>query len=428
MPSGVNKKNQTSKPNEETNPLNRLMEIYERHLLLIWLSIILIPILILTIGTLLLPEIFYEQFIWPYFWGTIEADAKDQTYGDVTEAYNPVNTLFYAFIVIIVLYWTYKLFKKYEINIDLKFFIAIIPFILIGGIARTLEDAELFYSPVVYLFIAPIIYIFIGIVVLSLMMIGHAIKRYANQTSLRSGLLLTASVFVALDIIYIFTYFGLSEQFAYMLNPLIPVIISIFIILGVIEYTKKTNRIEISTILLSTGLWFLLINLLVLGQWQRVPEWSDAYFEVNPGNEVIFQPWAFILVLGLTCLCVILVYIFSKFISIKKPEFKPFLSGINLTLFFGHFLDASATFIAIDHYGYVEKHVLPTFFIDLFNTGAVMLVLKAVIIILVIYFLDVLYKKDFQDNPTLLGLVKIAILVLGLAPGIRDILRLSIGV
>ena len=42
--------------------------------------------------------------------------------------------------------------------------------------------------------------------------------------------------------------------------------------------------------------------------------------------------------------------------------------------------------------------------------------------------MDILYKKDFQLNPTLSGLVKIAILVLGLGPGIRDLLRLAIGV
>jgi uncharacterized membrane protein len=97
-------------------------------------------------------------------------------------------------------------------------------------------------------------------------------------------------------------------------------------------------------------------------------------------------------------------------------------------LFFGHFLDASATFVAIDYYGYIEKHVLPTFLIELFNTAAVMLILKAILVILVIYFIDILYEKDFKSNPTMVGLIKIAVLVLGLAPGTRDVLRLAIGV
>ena len=54
--------------------------------------------------------------------------------------------------------------------------------------------------------------------------------------------------------------------------------------------------------------------------------------------------------------------------------------------------------------------------------------LKASIIVLVVYFIDISYKKDFAANPTLTGLVKVAILVLGLAPGLRDVLRLGIGV
>ncbi|UCG02737.1 MAG: DUF63 family protein, partial [Candidatus Heimdallarchaeota archaeon] len=112
----------------------------------------------------------------------------------------------------------------------------------------------------------------------------------------------------------------------------------------------------------------------------------------------------------------------------KYPKILPYLAGTNLTLFFGHFLDASATFVAIDYYGYAEKHVVPVFMIEVFQTAAVMYILKAIIIIFVVYFIDILYKKDFQANPILTGLVKIAILVLGLAPGIRDLLRLAIGV
>jgi uncharacterized membrane protein len=408
--------------------IQKLEVFYSQHILPIWLSVIFIPLIVISIGYLIWPEIFYDQFIWRYFWGTIEADAQEENYGEVTEAYNPINTIFYAIIVIIVLYWLYKMFKKYKIDIDFKFLLAILPFILIGSISRALEDAELFNAPMVYLFIAPIIYIFIGVVVIFIILLGAGIRNYSNRTNLSNGLLLIGGTFVALDIIYIVTFFIFKDQFTYILNPLIPVGISIIIILILIKYTKIIKRFEISNFLLAIGLWFLLISLIVLAQWQTIPSWSDAYLAANPGKDVQLQPMAFILVCALAFAATFIVYIIVIIFKSKYQKILPFISGVNLLLFFGHFLDASATFIAIDYYGYAEKHVLPTFMIQLFNTASIMLVLKAGIVVLVIYFIDILYKKHFQQNPTLTGLVKIAILVLGLGPGLRDILRLGIGV
>jgi uncharacterized membrane protein len=416
------------KPNEANPIFKSMSEFYQKRILSIWLIIICVPIIVIIIGCLTLPELFYDQFVWRYFWGTIEADAQDKSYGEVTEAYNPVNTIFYAFIVIIVLYWTYNLFRKFKIEIDFKFILAIIPFILIGGISRALEDAELFYSPSVYLFIAPIIYIFIGLVVIGLVLIGVAIQHASKKTGLQQGIILTGAILVGLDVVYLIFYFGFSNQFSYMLNPIIPALSSLIIFLGLKKYSEMKNKIEISSILLAVGIWCLIINILVLAQWQSITDWDNAYSAVNPGKTVELRPFAFLIVTGIAFFGVFIVYLIAKVSSIKYPELKPFLWGTNLLLFFGHFLDASATFIAIDYYGYVEKHVLPTFLIDVFQTASVMFILKAIIVIIVIYFIDILYKKDFLENPTLTGLVKIAVLVLGLAPGIRDVMRLAIGV
>jgi uncharacterized membrane protein len=100
-------------------------------------------------------------------------------------------------------------------------------------------------------------------------------------------------------------------------------------------------------------------------------------------------------------------------------------------LFFAHFIDASATFISIDQpfgiggqLNYTEKHVIPHILISLFHTAAVMFILKLIIIIFVIYVIDIALKSELAPNPRLTGLIKLCILVLGLAPGTRDMLRL----
>ncbi len=416
------------KKNGKPSFLEHLEVIYSQHLLLIWLLIIFLPIIIISIGCIILPELFYDEFIWKYFWGTIEADAQEESYGEVTEAYNPVNTIFYGFIVIIVLYWTYKLFKKFKIELDFKFFIAIIPFIFVGGVSRALEDAELFFTPMAYFFIAPIIYIFIGIVVIGLIVIGVLIKKVSTNRNLQTGLLLIGGCLIVQDIIYLFIYFLLHNQFSYILHPIVPVTISILILVGLWKYIEYQKKFEISIFLFSMGLWFLTIGTIVILQWQSISSWTQAYNNANPGSEVQLQPLAFLLVMGLTIFSTFIIYFIAKALAVKYAQIVPFLAGINLIIFFGHFLDASATFIAIDYYNYTEKHVLPVFLIEIFQTAAVMYILKAIIIIIFVYFIDILYKKDFQSNPTLTGLLKIAILVLGLAPGTRDILRLTIGV
>jgi uncharacterized membrane protein len=413
---------------KEPNQYEKLEKFYRDHLLIVWLLIIFVPLTIITIGWLVLPEYFYDQFVWRYFWGTIEADAAEESYGEVTEAYNSVNTITYAIIVIIALYWIYKLFKKFQIEMDFKFFLAIIPFIIVGGISRALEDAELFYTPTVYLFIAPIIYIFLGLLVIGFILIAVWIRKFTNKYGLTKGLLAIGWVFTGINIIFLVSNIFFQEQFSYSLNPIISVILSVIILLALVKYFNHKNKFEISTFLFSVGLWFVAIGLVFLAQWQTIPTWNEAYESAHPGKDIQLQPFAFILVCVLTLLFTFIVFVIAKFLSTRKPQLLPFTAGVNLILFFGHFLDASATFIAIDYYGYVEKHVLPVFLIDIFQTAAVMYLLKAIIIVLVVYFIDILYKKDFMENPTLTGLVKVAILVLGLGPGLRDILRLGIGV
>ena len=139
------------------------------------------------------------------------------------------------------------------------------------------------------------------------------------------------------------------------------------------------------------------------------------------------RPDAVLLILGTTFLLTITV--FSVFRTVKNiyPKLSAYILGSNVLLFFAHFLDASATFVGTDFYSYTEKHPLPAFLIKLSGTGAVMFPLKFILIFLVIYVLDITYKKEIKDK-TLTGLLKICVFILGLAPGIRDMLRIGVGV
>ena len=139
------------------------------------------------------------------------------------------------------------------------------------------------------------------------------------------------------------------------------------------------------------------------------------------------RPDAVLLILGTTFLLTITV--FSVFRTVKNiyPKLSAYILGPNILLFFAHFLDASATFVGTDFFGYAEKHPLPAFLIKLSGTGAVMFPLKFVPVFLIVHILDITYKKELRDK-TLTGLIKICVFILGLAPGVRDMLRIGIGV
>jgi uncharacterized membrane protein len=97
-------------------------------------------------------------------------------------------------------------------------------------------------------------------------------------------------------------------------------------------------------------------------------------------------------------------------------------NGLNVAILGAHMFDASSTFTAIDIVGgFMEKHVVPVFFISFTNTAFVMYALKLAVFIPVIYVIE----KYFKDDPQLYYAVKFVLLVLGFGPGIRNTLELT---
>lgn len=95
----------------------------------------------------------------------------------------------------------------------------------------------------------------------------------------------------------------------------------------------------------------------------------------------------------------------------------------NLMIIYAHMLDASSTYIGVDWFDYYEKHVVPTFLIDIAGTAAIMFPLKLLILLPVLFMID----KSIED-PSLCNITKLALITLGLAPAVRNTLRLALGV
>ena len=102
-----------------------------------------------------------------------------------------------------------------------------------------------------------------------------------------------------------------------------------------------------------------------------------------------------------------------------------FLSDrLNQLILYAHMLDASSTYVGVDWFGYTEKHVIPNYLIDLTGTALVMYPLKLLILIPVLALID----DALRGEPSLKNLTKIALLTLGLAPALRNTIRLTLGI
>jgi len=135
-------------------------------------------------------------------------------------------------------------------------------------------------------------------------------------------------------------------------------------------------------------------------------------------------PAAVIMVLGIVSTGI--VYLISR-----QLNFTLLTDKVNISILFTHLLDASSTFIGMDWLNYYEKHVAPTFFIDLAGNftdhpSIVMFPLKLLVFIPVLYMLD--NKLEDEKEKKLISIMKLAILVLGLSPAVRNTLRILMGV
>lgn len=123
----------------------------------------------------------------------------------------------------------------------------------------------------------------------------------------------------------------------------------------------------------------------------------------------IQNTYGFLIIAALALFWAALFFIVSK-------QFPTLLSRMNAAILSTHLLDASASFTAIQFFGYYEQHVLPSALISLFGP-AVMLPLKITVVWAVLWAIDK-YSEKGEEN--FKNFLKLIILILGLALGVRD--------
>jgi len=154
----------------------------------------------LVVGSLALPELVYDRFVWQYFWGPIYSDANNavcavkdggsvellgstaacraaaETGVVAYTGYTTVSTVGYMVILLFAILGVLHLLDRIEVGEDRRLVVALLPFMLFGGALRVVEDVTdsavragvepILTYPLNTLFISPIIYVTVFLVTL----------------------------------------------------------------------------------------------------------------------------------------------------------------------------------------------------------------------------------------------------------------------
>jgi uncharacterized membrane protein len=262
------------------------------------------------------------------------------------QPYTIVDTLTYALILIFSVWLVYRGLRRFGIEVDRRFVLSTIPYVVLGGLLRVVEDTGMITSDAHYLLITPIIFFVVFFITVAALFLSR---------------ILEVKGLVA-DSIKVYGWTGIALSAATAL-----------LLLG---WGAVNTRVDL----------VVLVAILAMAAVSTAAVWGFLRYVLH---------WEYV----------------------ADPLYTLLIGG--------HMLDASATSFGIDLHPlhYVEQHVVGSNLIEWTGTAFAMFPLKLAVIIPAIYVLE-LYRKE--GNPAFWHLVILAMIVVGMAPGIRDMMRMVI--
>ncbi|SEO72740.1 Uncharacterized membrane protein [Halogranum amylolyticum] len=349
-------------------------------------------------GSLLLPRIVYDNFIWHYFWGPVQADANSAVCavreGGTTQylssssacaaapepvaypGYTLVSEVGYIVVLLLALIGIVFLLRRLDIGTDREFFFALFPFMLFGGALRVVEDANdapgaetLITYPLNTLVISPVIYVTVFAITLGAVVASVALDRN-----------------------------GVIDDYAKLL-------------------------FAFGTVALLATLGYL-VALAATGS-----------------KGVTFYPQVVtVILLGATLSAAATWWLIERF----APEINRGTGRIGFVIIWGHAVDGVANVIGLDFMtalgagrNLVPKHpvnqaivdftaaTLPPSILAVTGDAWPFLLVKLLAATFVVWVFE---EEIFEESPRYTMLLLIAILAVGLGPGTRDMLRATFGV
>jgi uncharacterized membrane protein len=366
----------------------------------LWGGTVVALLVAVVVGSLAFPRAVYDGFVWHYFWGPVQADAKSAVCavreGGATQylgsasacanaaepvaypGYTLVSEVGYVVVLLVALTGVVFLLRRLDVGQTKGFFYALIPFMFFGGALRVVEDVNdaipaneaLVTYPLNTLIISPIIYFTVFAITLGALVVAVTLARR-----------------------------------------------------GVVDDYRR--------VLAAQGVLVLAVTVGYL-----------AYMAATGAQNVTFYPQ----VLGVTLVFATLTAVITWGLVVR--EVPSVVAGTGPALAFvviwGHAVDGAANVVGLDWMtaldagpNLVPKHPVNAAIVDI--TGSVLppsilavtgdtwpfLLVKLAAATLVVSIFD---EQVMEESPRYSILLLVAIVAVGLGPGTRDMLRATFGV
>ena len=202
--------------------------------------------------------------------------------------------------------------------------------------------------------------------------------------------------------------------------------VSTFILVGGSARVLKDMNVSESYILVTPLIFFLIFGITFISLVVTVRIWKENYYKYLAGiGCAIFVVIVGILVVyadefnykGLVYIILTTVAATFAVYYVARILHFTFITD-NIEIMGGHILDASATSFGLALFGYFEQHMLPGLFIEWFGTPFVMFPLKILVVGVALSAVEDIEEENYKN------FIKLVVLILGAAPGLRDLLRI----
>ena len=356
-------------------------------------------------AALAFPRLVWDRFIWQYFWGPVAADAQaancavreggaveliyDADACGAAEAssavyaepgYTLVSEFGYMVLLVFMLVGVYFFLQRYHLVNDVELYYPLVPFMLLGGALRVVEDATdaavengvepLVGYPLNSLLVSPVIYFVLFALTLGAVVATDVLadRGYLADSYRALGNLGVAMLGVTL--LYL-AYLGVTREYVFLFPQMLAVVV-----------------------VLASAIAYALWRILAIAR----PEVIGATGAIG-----LFVLWG------------------HAIDGVANVISADFLRVVGLPSGFNYYPKHPANRIIID----VTQSIQPESISALIGTSWPFLVVKMAVASLVLW----LFTDEFIDeSPRYALLLLVAVTAVGLGPGTRDMLRVTFGI
>ena len=379
----------------------------------------------------------------------IEPHSLDSTTGDA--GYNPVDTVVYSLLlvsfVIVISAWL----RRVGIPARDSSILALVPWVIWAALGEVNEDGQLFDTEGMGgLFVSPLIHFHVAAWVILTGWMCHNVSRRVGSEN-RVAITQLAVILTLFQIVLFIPQIGQhweQDAISYLISPLFLMPFGgLLLIILLHPFLECCTAIEQGLIQVGIG-----------GCFMHLAGWLMLYTDPLNGRMPISIIPSALIVCGPLLLCTLLWFTGQKARSeLHHMGLEPGIVPVGISLddwdrqhsstwermeeltprailglpiillaMYGQMIDGLATSVGLEYYGYGEKHVLSQKVIEFAETawgfGALKFGLAGLI-----WWLFASARFEHRHRHLRL-LVILCLLVVGLAPGLRDVLRMTLGV